>query len=126
MVPDGLYYTQDHEWVRMEGDQAVVGITDHAQSALGDITYVEVPRIGKVVKGGAPLAVIESVKAASEITAPVAGTVAAVNEVLSKTPETINQFPYEAGWICRLKNIDKAGVKALMTAEQYRQQLAET
>lgn len=126
MIPDGLYYTRDHEWIRLEGDQAVVGITDHAQSTLGDITYVEVPRIGRVVKGGAPLAVIESVKAASEINAPVAGTVAAVNEVLSKTPETINHSPYEEGWICRLTNIDKAGVKPLMTAEQYRQQLAET
>jgi len=126
MIPEGLYYTKDHEWLKIEGAEAVVGITDHAQSALGDLTFVEMPKVGKTVKAHDPLAVVESVKAASDIYAPVAGTVAAANDALAKAPETINQAPYEAGWICRLKDFDKAGLKALLTAEQYRKLLAES
>ena len=124
MIPEGLYYTKDHEWLKIEGAEAVVGITDHAQSSLGDITFVETPKVGKVVKPHASLAVVESVKAASDISAPVAGTVAVANEALAKAPETINLAPYGAGWICRLKDFDTAGLKGLLTAEQYRQLLA--
>lgn len=126
MIPEGLYYTKDHEWVRIEGDQAVVGITDHAQTALGDITFVEAPKPGKAVKTHDQLAVVESVKAASDIYAPVAGVVAAANDALANAPETINQSPYEAGWICRLKDFDKADLKDLLTAGQYGKLLAES
>jgi glycine cleavage system H protein len=125
MIPEGLYYTKDHEWLKIEGQQALIGITDHAQKALGDITYVELPKIGKVVKAHDALAVVESVKAASDIYAPVAGTVVAINDALVKTPETINKGPYQTGWICRLKDFDRNGPKALLTAAQYRERVGE-
>jgi glycine cleavage system H protein len=127
MEPEKLYYTKDHEWLRVEeGAEAVVGITDHAQEALGDITFVELPKPGKRVKAGDQLAVIESVKAASDIFAPVSGTVSEGNQALAQAPEKVNQDPYGAGWICRLTGCDRSGVKDLMTAEQYKQYLAET
>ena len=126
MIPDGLYYTKDHEWLKIEGDLAIVGITHHAQKALGDLTFVEVPKVGKVLNAHDPLAVVESVKAASDVYAPVAGTVAAANGALAAAPEIINKSPYEDGWICKLKDIDKASVKTLLTAEQYRKLLAES
>ena len=126
MIPAGLYYTKDHEWVKVEGAQVVVGITHHAQSALGDITFVDLPKLGKVVQAHDPLAVVESVKAASDIYAPVAGTVAAVNGALAQAPEAINQSPYEAGWICRLQDVDLASVKTLLTAAQYGALLTES
>lgn len=125
MIPDGLRYSKDHEWVRMEGGEGVVGITDFAQNALGDITYVELPKVGKQVVQSQELGVIESVKAASDVFAPVAGTVSETNGGLENAPELINKEPYGAGWICRLKNVDKAGLDALMTAEQYRASVAK-
>lgn len=112
------YFTKDHEWLRVEGDEATVGITDHAQQALGDITFVDLPKVGKVVKARDSLLVVESVKAASDVYAPVAGTVSAVNDVLAGAPELINQSAQTDGWLCKLKPFTP-DFKDLMTAEQY-------
>ena len=117
--PDSLKYTKDHEWVRLDGETAVIGITDHAQDELGDITYVELPTEGKEVAANGELAVIESVKAASDILAPIAGKVSEVNSALDDEPEAINDSPYEAGWICKLTGVDVAAVEGLMSAADY-------
>ena len=114
-----LRYTQEHEWIGMDGDIAVVGISDHAQNALGDITFVELPAVGKSLKAGDALGVVESVKAASDIFAPVDGTVEAVNEALEDQPELVNQSPYGEGWLCRLSGVDVSALESLMTAAQY-------
>ena len=124
-VPDDLHYTKDHEWVRIDGDLAVVGITDHAQDALGDITYVELPQVGKKFNQFDELAVVESAKAASDIYAPLTGTVAEVNGDLEDEPQKVNDSPYEEGWICRLKKFDEAELENLLTAEEYRKVLEE-
>ena len=125
MVPEGLRYTKDHEWVRMEKNgEAVVGITDFAQHELGDITFVDLPKPGKAVKAHDALAVVESVKAAGDVYAPVAGTVIAVNAALADAPETVNKDPYGAGWLCRLSGCAAGSADALMTAAQYTQFLA--
>ncbi len=118
-VPADLKYTKDHEWARVEGDVVVIGISDHAQTELGDITFVELPPLGKTVEAGNELAVIESVKAASDIYAPVNGTVAEVNDALEGTPEAINESPYGDGWICKLKDCDLNGLDALMSDADY-------
>jgi glycine cleavage system H protein len=119
-VPSELRYTETHEWVRDNGDGTVaVGITDHAQSALGDIVFVELPEVGKSVDAGGACAVVESVKAASDIYAPVAGEVLTVNEILAGTPETINQDPYGEGWLFTLKPADLGAPLALLDAEGY-------
>lgn len=121
MIPEDLYYTKDHEWVRFEqGDDATIGITEHAQEALGDITFIDLPTIGRKFQAGEACAVIESVKAASDVYAPVTGEVTAVNNALVKEPETVNQDPYGNGWIYQLSGCDRASAAALMTAEQYR------
>jgi glycine cleavage system H protein len=104
-IPTNLKYAKSHEWVRAEADGSVtVGITDYAQAALGDITFVQLPKVGTTLKQGDTFGVVESVKAASDLYAPVAGTVVAVNDVLNKAPETLNQDSYTAGWIMRLQN----------------------
>jgi glycine cleavage system H protein len=103
-LPGDLKYTSDHEWLRREDDGNVtVGITDHAQSALGDLVYVELPEVNQEVEAGSDMAVVESVKAASDVYAPISGTVVAVNEALSDDPEAINKDPYGDGWIVRLE-----------------------
>lgn len=119
MDPKKLRYTRDHEWVGMDGTVAVIGITDHAQQALGDITFVELPKLGKRLKAHEGLGVVESVKAASDIFAPVSGVVKAVNADLTATPELINKEPYGKGWICKMEAIDDSQMQGLMTAEQY-------
>jgi len=118
-IPAQLRYTKDHEWVRMEGDTAVVGITHHAQDAMGDITYVEMPEIGREVAQGDELAAVESAKAASDIYAPVGGAVAEVNKALDDAPEKINQDPYGEGWICKLSGAATADLDRLLDAAQY-------
>ena len=118
-LPEELYYTKEHEWVRIDGDEAEMGITDHAQEALGEITYVELPAVGKEIEQFAELAVVESAKAASDIYAPVGGTVSEINTHLESAPETINQSPYEEGWICRLTDVEPSQVENLLTAEEY-------
>lgn len=119
MIPDGLHYTKDHEWIRVDGAELVIGITHHAQKALGDLTFVDLPKPGKAYKAHDALAVVESHKAASDVYAPVAGTVAAVNTALATEPERINRDPYGEGWICRLKDWDRNGLGELLTPAQY-------
>jgi glycine cleavage system H protein len=119
-VPTELRYAKSHEWVRLEEDgTATVGITDHAQELLGDLVFVELPEVGAQLGAGAECAVVESVKAASDVYSPVSGEVIAVNEVLAESPETINQDPYEDGWIFRVRLSDPAELEALMDADAY-------
>ncbi len=122
-LPGDLNYTEEHEWLRREEDGSVtIGITDHAQAALGDLVYVELPEVGQDVEAGGEMAVVESVKAASDVYAPVAGSVAAVNEELGDDPEKINADPYGDGWIVRLtpETFDEA---SLLTPDAYQELL---
>ena|SRR5437868_847512 len=112
-------YTKDHEYIRVEGDTAIVGITDYAQQQLGDVVYVELPEVGKSLAKGTEAAVVESVKAASEVFAPVSGEVVAVNSDLEGAPGTVNEDPAGKGWFLKLKIKDQAELEALMTEEQY-------
>ena len=123
MIPENLRYTKEHEWVRLEGDLATVGITDHAQEALGDIVYVELPEVGRVVKAGEAFAVVESVKAASDVYAPVAGEIIAVNERLQDEPQLVNTDPYGEGWFARIRTSGET--VELLTPEQYATYLQE-
>ena len=125
MSSKNVYFTKDHEWLKVDGSEVTIGITDHAQQALGDITFVELPKVGKVVKAHDSLLVVESVKAASDVYAPVAGTVSAINDKLAASPELINQAAYTDGWLCKL-NPCSLEVKGLMTAEQYEAFLQES
>ncbi len=124
-VPGELRYSTDHEWVRLAGDTVRVGITDYAQDALGDIVFVELPTVGGSVEAGAPLGEVESTKSVSEIYAPVAGTVVAVNAELADAPEKLNTDPYGEGWLCELEVAEPAAVDALLDADGYRR-LTET
>lgn len=125
MIPGDLKYTKEHEWVKIEGDEAVVGITDHAQSQLGDITFVELPDVGKEIKQSDSFATVESVKAASDVYAPVSGRIVSVNEALQDAPETINRSPYGDGWICRISLAGKGGADSLMDGAAYEAYLKE-
>jgi glycine cleavage system H protein len=119
-APSDRRYARSHEWVRDLGDGTVeIGISDHAQNSLGDLVFVEVPEAGRTLAAGEACAVVESVKAASDIYSPLAGTVTAVNEQLASAPELINQHPYEAGWIFRLRPSSGAGVDGLLDAKAY-------
>ena len=120
-----LRYTRDHEWVRVDGDLAVVGITDYAQSQLGDVVYVELPEIGQRVEQGKQAAVVESVKAASEVYSPVSGEVVAVNDGLAADPATVNADPTGEGWFLKLRLDDPKELDALMDEEAYRRFVAE-
>ena len=124
-VPEGLYYTKEHEWIRVEGDEVVIGITDHAQDALTDIVYIELPEVGEVCEDMGEFAVVESVKSASPIFAPLAGEITAVNEELDEAPELMNKEPYGAGWIIRMKLDDAAAVSSLMSAADYKAEIGE-
>src|SRR5947209_18928208 len=117
-------YTKDHEWIRLDGDVATVGITEHAQEQLGDIVYVELPEIGRQVERGGDAAVVESVKAASDVYSPASGEVVAVNEALGSAPETINAEAEGKGWFFRLKLASPDELTELMSAEQYKEFLA--
>lgn len=119
MFPNDRHYTKEHEWVKVEGRSATVGITDFAQKELGDIVFVELPEIGREVALGDVLGTIESVKAVSELYAPVSGTVVSVNALLTDAPETINRDAQEAGWICKLTLTNAAELDALMDAAAY-------
>jgi glycine cleavage system H protein len=119
-VPDTLRYAKSHEWVKMEADgTATVGITDYAQAALGDITYVQLPKVGTVLKAGAMFGVVESVKAASDVYAPIGGTVTAVNTALDSGPEALNKEPYGSAWILKLAPADAKEAAALLDAAAY-------
>ena len=115
-----LRFTREHEWIRLDGDLATVGITDYAQQQLGDVVYVELPEIGRHIDKGAEAAVVESVKAASEIYAPAAGAVAAVNETLAGEPARVNADPMGEGWFLKLRLDDPKEIDALMDEEGYR------
>ena len=119
MHPTHLRYTKEHEWLHVEGERGTVGITDFAQHELGDIVYVELPEKGKEFKAGEVLGTIESVKAVSEIYAPVAGQVLEVNASLNDGPEKVNQDPHGQGWICRIRLFDSAEATSLMDASAY-------
>ena len=122
-VPDNLRYAETHEWVRVENDTATVGISDHAQAELTDIVYVDLPQIGTTVTAGQSAAVVESVKAASDIYSPVDGEVVAVNEALSADPSLVNTSPYDNGWLFKVRLADPSQVEALKSPEDYRAQI---
>jgi len=118
-VPDGLRYSKDHEWVRVEGDVATVGITDYAQDALGDVVYVDPPMVGSALSAGDSFGEVESTKSVSELYAPISGTVASINDELETEPEKLNADPYGDGWICTVTMSDAGEVDTLMDAEAY-------
>jgi glycine cleavage system H protein len=118
-IPEDLRYSPEHEWVRVDGTRARIGITDYAQDALGDIVFVDLPSVGGEVEKGAQFGEVESTKSVSEIYAPVSGTVAAVNDTLTSNPERINQDPYGDGWICEVELASDADVSALLDAAAY-------
>jgi glycine cleavage system H protein len=119
-VPAGLRYAKSHEWLKLESDgTATVGISDYAQNSLGDITYVQMPKVGTTLKAGETFGVVESVKAASDLYAPVAGTVVATNPALESAPETVNKSPYGEGWMMKLKLANPADAASLLDAGAY-------
>ena len=124
-VPEGLFYTKEHEWIRVDGDEVVIGITDHAQNALTDIVYIELPEIGQVCEDMGEFAIVESVKSASPIFAPLAGEITAVNDVLEDEPELMNQEPYGSGWIIRMKLDNADAVSGLMSPADYKAEIGE-
>jgi glycine cleavage system H protein len=117
--PQNLKYTKEHEWTRKEGKSVVVGITSHAQEELGDVVYVELPKIGSAITAGVPFGVIESTKAVSELFAPISGKVVKVNESLTGSPQTVNEDPYHAGWLIEVEPSDARQVDQLMDASAY-------
>ena len=118
--PAELKYAETHEWVRLEDDgTVVVGITDHAQDALGDIVYIELPEVGATADSGAEVAVVESVKAASDIYSPISGEIVEINSALEDQPETVNQSPFADGWLFKVKLIEPEDIQALMSADDY-------
>ena len=125
-VPNELKYTKTHEWVALEKDgHAKIGITQHAQSMMGDIVYISLPEVGSKLKAGKECAVVESVKAAADIYSPTTGTVVEVNEALRDTPELVNKDPYGKGWIYRLQLDDKGAAEELLAAKAYQHQIEE-
>ena len=125
MVPGDLRYTKDHEWVRVDGDEAVVGITQFAADQLGDIVFVELPAAGKALEAHATFGGVESVKAVSDLFAPLTGEVVATNDALAGAPELVNSDPYGEGWMVRIRLADAAAVEALLDAAAYEQLVAE-
>lgn len=122
--PDNLRYTKEHEWVRIEGDEAVVGITSFAQGELGDIVYVEIETVGQELESGAVFGTVEAVKTVSDLFLPVSGSITEVNPKLNSNPELVNSDPYGEGWMVRMKVKDLADVEALMSAEAYQSLVA--
>ncbi len=118
-VPEGLYYSKDHEWLRVEGETGTVGITDHAQHSLGDVVYVELPKAGETFAAHDTFGSVESVKAVSELFLPVAGEVTEVNESLADEPEKVNTDPYGDGWMLRVKLSNRGEVDSLLSAAEY-------
>jgi len=121
--PANLKYTKDHEWVRVEGDVAVMGITEFAQSELGDLVFVDAPSVGKTVKQGDTVCVVESTKAASDVYAPIAGKVTVSNPALAGAPELVNKTPYTDGWLVKFEGFSAADVATLMSADEYQKHL---
>ncbi len=125
MVPEELLYTKEHEWVRLEGEFAVVGITDYAQNQLGDIVYVELPEVGTKVEHMKPFGTIEAVKAVSDLYSPLSGEVVEVNEKVMAEPSIIKTSPYGDGWMVKIKISNEDEVKSLLKPEDYRRQIGE-
>ena len=123
-VPDELHYAKSHEWLRLDGENGTVGITDHAQEELTDVVYVELPQVGAQVVAGQQVCVVESVKAASDIYSPVSGTITSINDALSSNPALINTDPYGDGWIFRLKIEAGEEIEELKSPVQYREQIS--
>ncbi len=124
-VPEGLYYTKEHEWMLINGDEVTIGITDHAQNALTDIVYIELPEEGEVCAEMEEFAIVESVKSASPIFAPLSGEIIAVNDDLDDAPELMNTDPYGEGWIVRMKLDDASAISNLMSAADYKAEIGE-
>ncbi len=122
-VPDELKYTKDHEWIRVEGDVAVVGITDYAQNELGDIVYIEVNTVGETLEQEETFGTIEAVKTVSDLFMPVSGEIVEFNEELESNPEIVNKEPYSGGWIVKIKFSDPAEIDALLSADAYKETL---
>ena len=122
-VPADLKYAKSHEWARIQGDQATVGITDHAQHELTDIVFVELPQVGKALKAGEACAVVESVKTASDIYSPLSGEVTAINKSLGDNPELVNSEPYSDGWFYKIKLANPSEAEALLNSQQYSAQI---
>ncbi|MDO8731190.1 MAG: glycine cleavage system protein GcvH [Actinomycetota bacterium] len=122
VIHEDLHYTTEHEWVRLEGDLAEVGITDYAQEALGDIVYVSLPKVGDTVDAGQPCGEVESTKSVSDIYAPLSGTVVDINDNLDGAPESINEAPYAGGWLFKLRISDPSQTAGLLTSAQYEDQ----
>jgi glycine cleavage system H protein len=125
MYPKDLKYDKEHEWVRVDGDLAVVGITHFAQDQLGEVVYVDLPSEGDTVNAGETFGEIESVKSVSELFSPVSGEIVEINDVLTDSPEIVNEDPYGEGWMIRVKMADDADVEALMSADEYEAFVAE-
>jgi glycine cleavage system H protein len=125
-IPSNLRYTKEHEWCRVEGDMALVGVTDHAQAALGDIVYLELPKEGASVRKDEPFGVVESVKAVSDLFSPVTGTVVEVNAALLDAPSTLNEDPYDDGWLVKVRMTDPGELEELMDAERYEDFVEDT
>jgi len=125
MSPDDLIYTKEHEWLRISSDGGIVGITDHAQKELGDIVYVELPKVGTKYESGETFGTVESVKAVSELYIPVSGEVIEVNEELGAAPEKINSDPYGNGWLIRIRLLNKDEAADLLSAEEYDEYTSE-
>lgn len=123
-APSDLKYTKSHEWIRIDGDTATIGVTDHAQSELGDITYLELPDVGSAVSGGEPFGVVESVKAASDIYSPVDGEVVERNEDAIAAPDMVNSSPYEGAWLIKIKLANPSQTDSLMSPAEYDELLA--
>jgi len=119
--PENLKYTKDHEWIQIDGESGIVGITDYAQGELGDVVFVELPAVGKVVKAHDTFGTIEAVKAVSDLYAPISGSVVAVNPELEKTPEIVNKEPYGKGWMVKIKISNPSEVSGLLSATAYKQ-----
>lgn len=124
-VPEGLFYTKEHEWLKIEGEEVVIGITDHAQNALTDIVYIELPEVGETCDDMGEFAIVESVKSASPIFAPLGGEITAVNDALDDTPELMNEDPYGEGWIVKMKLNDASAVSGLMSPADYKSEIGE-
>jgi len=122
-IRDDLKYTETHEWLKIKGNKALVGITDHAQSELTDIVFVELPEVGKEIKKGEELCVVESVKSVSEIYAPLSGNVVNVNKKLDDSPEIVNESPYDDGWLVEIEIKDKSEIDGLLDAESYKKMI---
>jgi glycine cleavage system H protein len=124
-LPKDLRYSEEHEWVKVEGDKVTIGITDFAQSELGDIVFVELPEVGATIEADEPFGSVESVKTVSELYAPISGKVVEINENLDDSPEFVNESPYENAWMIVVEPDNKEDIEKLMTAEEYQKMISE-